>query len=48
MITGKNYIGSTLSGKGDKTYRTVNPVLNIDNESEFFEANSDEIDAAVS
>lgn len=48
MITGKNYIGSTLSAKGNKTYKTINPVLNIENEISFFEANSDEINEAVS
>lgn len=40
MITGKNYIGSQLSGKGSKTYKTINPQLNIENEYLFNEATS--------
>jgi len=47
MITGKNYIGSSLSAKGQKQYKTINPKLNIENESTFIEANSDEINEAV-
>ena len=47
MITGKNYIGSQLSGKGSKTYKTINPQLNIENEYLFNEATSDEINDAV-
>ena len=30
MITGKNYIGNTLSAKGTKTYQTFNPKTNIE------------------
>ncbi|WP_353778059.1 aldehyde dehydrogenase family protein [Winogradskyella sp. 3972H.M.0a.05] len=47
MITGKNYIGHTLSATGQKTYRTFNPLLNIDNEHVFTEASEDEINKAV-
>ena len=47
MITGKNYIGNRLSGNGKKTYRTFNPLLNIENEHEFMEANTEEINEAV-
>jgi NADP-dependent aldehyde dehydrogenase len=47
MITGKNYIGNTLSARGQKTYKTINPVLNIENETAFVEANSDEINEAI-
>ena len=47
MITGKNYIGNTLSAKGSKTYKTFNPQLNQENEIEFFEATNQEIDEAV-
>jgi len=47
MITGKNYIGNRLSGNGTKRYKTFNPVLNIENEHEFFEANTEEINEAV-
>ena len=47
MITGKNYIGNTLSAKGDKTYKTFNPQSNQENESVFIEATTEEIDTAV-
>lgn len=47
MITGKNYIGNQISGKGTKTYRTFNPELNIENNNVFYEATSEEIDTAV-
>ena len=47
MITGKNYIGDKKSSKGNKTYRTFDPNLNIATEWEFYEANSEEIDEAV-
>jgi len=48
MITGKNYIGNQLSNKGTKTYKTFNPLLNIENEVIYHEASSEEIDQAVS
>lgn len=47
MLTGKNYIGNQHSAKGATTYKTFNPQLNIENETVFTEATSDEIDAAV-
>jgi len=47
MITGKNYIGNSLSAKGSKTFKTFNPLLNIENESTFSEASNEEIDEAV-
>jgi NADP-dependent aldehyde dehydrogenase len=47
MITGKNYIGNQLSATGNKTYKTFNPQLNIENGHTFFEATSDEINEAV-
>ncbi len=47
MITGKNYIGNRLSGIGQKTYRTFNPLLNIENSHEFVEASIEEINEAV-
>jgi len=47
MITGKNYIGSTLSAQGEKTYHTINPLLNIENETTFVEATTDEINKAI-
>ncbi len=48
MITGKNYIGNQLSAEGNKTYKTFNPQLNIENEHVFIEANTQEINEAVS
>ncbi|GAA4962867.1 aldehyde dehydrogenase (NADP(+)) [Algibacter aquimarinus] len=47
MITGKSYIGNQKSAKGNKTYKTFNPVLNQENEVEFIEASSEEIEEAV-
>ena len=47
MITGKNYIGNQLSALGNKTYKTFNPQLNLENEPLFTEANSEEINKAV-
>ena len=48
MITGKNYLGNQLSNKGTKTYKTFNPLLNIENDVIYYEATSEEIDQAVS
>ncbi|MBQ4820904.1 aldehyde dehydrogenase (NADP(+)) [Aquimarina sp. MMG016] len=48
MITGKNYIGNQLLSEGNKTYKTLNPKLNIENEHTFFEASEEEINMAVS
>ncbi|MFB9056270.1 aldehyde dehydrogenase (NADP(+)) [Mariniflexile ostreae] len=47
MVTGKNYIGNRLSAKGYTTYKTFNPLLNIENQVVFTEATSEEIDEAV-
>jgi len=47
MITGKNYIGNQLSAKGSFTYKTFNPVLNVENEYSFSEASDKEINEAV-
>lgn len=47
MITGKNYIGNQLSAKGTKTYKTFNPLLNIENKYIFYEATLDEINEVV-
>lgn len=47
MITGKNYIGFTLSAQGQTKYQTLNPKTNTPNETTFFEATTVEIDAAV-
>ncbi|RLD29393.1 MAG: aldehyde dehydrogenase (NADP(+)) [Bacteroidetes bacterium] len=47
MITGKNYIGFSLSGNGTKTYKTFNPKTNQENPTVFTEATSEEIDKAL-
>jgi len=47
MITGKNYVGNRLAGNGSKIYKTFNPQLNIENENEFIEASTEEINEAV-
>ena len=47
MITGKNYIGKQLKASGNKTHKTVNPKLNIENETPFFDATSEELEEAV-
>ncbi|WP_242130582.1 aldehyde dehydrogenase (NADP(+)) [Aestuariivivens marinum] len=47
MITGKNYIGNKLSAEGNITHRTINPKLDIENSTPFFEATGKELDKAV-
>lgn len=47
MITGKNYIGNSLSAKGNRTYKTFDPQKNEQNEAVFTEAAQEEIDNAV-
>lgn len=47
MISGKNYVGSSLSSKGDKTLSTFNPKTNENTKWTFSEASRDEIDEAV-
>lgn len=47
MITGKNYIGDLLSAEGKTTYKTINPELNSENETVFYEATENEIAQAV-
>ncbi len=47
MLQGKNFIGNTLSARGSKTYKTFNPILNIENETIFFEASKEEIEDAM-
>ncbi|MEM6720855.1 MAG: aldehyde dehydrogenase (NADP(+)) [Bacteroidota bacterium] len=47
MITGKNYIGNTLSAKGTITYKTFNPQTNTENETVFTEATVEEIHEAI-
>ena len=47
MITGENHIGNQRSAQGSKTYKTINPKLNIENDQIFTEATSEEINQAV-
>jgi len=47
MITGKNYIGNQLSATGNKTFKTFNPLLNIENQWEITEASQDEVNKAA-
>ncbi|WP_298421830.1 aldehyde dehydrogenase (NADP(+)) [uncultured Kordia sp.] len=47
MITGKNYIGNSLSAKGSVTYKTFNPKANTENEIVYTEATSEEIQEAA-
>jgi NADP-dependent aldehyde dehydrogenase len=47
MITGKNYIGSSLSAEGKKTFKTFNPQTNKENQQVFVEATENEINQAV-
>ena len=47
MVTGKNYIGNTLSSDGEITFKTFNPKTNIENENIFIEASDNEINRAV-
>ncbi len=47
MMTGKNHIGFDLSAEGITTYKTFNPLLNIENEPIYTEASNNEVDRAV-
>ncbi len=47
MITGKNYIGNQLSATGNKTFKTFNPLLNIENQWEITEASNNEVNQAA-
>ena len=44
MITGKNYIGGELSSNSSVSFKTFNPILNIENSITFFEASDIEIE----
>ena len=48
MITGKNHIGNQLSAEGSKTFKTFDPISNIENSSIHYEASQKEINEAVS
>ncbi len=47
MKLGKNYIGNAYISKGNKKFKTFNPLLNLENPFEFTEATPDEIHTAV-
>lgn len=47
MITGKNYIGSSLKAAGSTTFNTFNPKLNCPNDWQCIEATEEEINEAV-
>lgn len=47
MITGKSYIGFHQRAEGSTVFRTINPILNSENEWAFIEATEDEINEAV-
>ncbi len=47
MITGKNYIGDNLSSNSSVKFKTLNPKLNIENDTTFFEASDSEIKKSV-
>lgn len=46
-ISGANFIGSSVSIKGSIAFKTFNPVLNKENEWDFFQATPEEVDEAV-
>ena len=46
-LTGKNYIGNTLSGKGGTFFKTINPIKNIENKTKFIEATIDEVELEI-
>jgi NADP-dependent aldehyde dehydrogenase len=48
MLDGKNIIGYSRSKRGPTTFKTINPILNIENETIYYEATSEEIREAVS
>lgn len=47
MLEGQNYIGYQVSKRGHEKFRTFNPQLNTENETDFFEATSAEVKEAV-
>ncbi|MDA9551569.1 aldehyde dehydrogenase (NADP(+)) [Flavobacteriaceae bacterium] len=47
MITGKNYIGNQLSAQGNITFKTFNPLLNIENQWYITEASQNEVNKAA-
>ena len=47
MITGKNYIGGELSSNSSVSFKTFNPLLNIENSISFYEASDNEIEKST-
>ena len=47
MITGKNYIGGELSSNSSVSFKTFNPLLNIENIISFYEASDNEIEKST-
>lgn len=47
MLEGQNYIGYQGSKRGHEKFRTFNPELNTENETDFYEATSAEVTEAV-
>jgi len=47
MILGENYIGNNLSAKGNKRFKTFNPLLNIENNWEITKATEEEVHEAA-
>ncbi|NNK11528.1 MAG: aldehyde dehydrogenase (NADP(+)), partial [Flavobacteriaceae bacterium] len=48
MLDGKNIIGYDRTQRGSITFRTINPVLNKENDVLFYEASQEEVEQAVS
>ncbi|QBA63949.1 aldehyde dehydrogenase (NADP(+)) [Muriicola soli] len=48
MLDGKNIIGYDRTQRGSVTFRTINPVLNKENDTLFYEASEEEVEQAVS
>lgn len=46
-ITGKNFIGNRLSGIGNESFKTFDPLKNIENETLFVTATASELEEAV-
>ncbi|MBT8284815.1 MAG: aldehyde dehydrogenase (NADP(+)) [Flavobacteriaceae bacterium] len=47
MQDGKNIIGYDRTRRGSVTFRTINPILNKENDTIFYEATSEEVEQAV-
>ncbi len=47
MLDGKNIIGYNRSKRGSHTFKTFNPILNIENKTQFYEASAEEIEEAL-